>query len=360
MDLEKIGKFIADLRKEKNLTQEQFAEVIGATSYKTISNWERGVNFPDLDYQEKICEVLGIYLEELHAGEYNTQRRKRHKRRKIRNLIITIYATITIPLILFLCAFFIYNYDATKIYRLDTKNDIVDVIVNGLLIKTNKNKILYIGSVDIYDYEIKDTDIINLEVYNNKDLLFHGNNLSSIIIKLDEGVKTDALNIIIEIKSKDKVIYENTININLMDITNKYHELSDTPFALLPEEEIIKNLEKDGFVKDKSKETKDITILYKTIESSKSKLRVIKYIPGQQEMNYTVHDENIYQSISLNIKRGTLKVNIFLDDNNIHTVLEKYSYNYLTDELNCEHGSCSSLKEIKKLLEPYITLITCE
>ena len=41
MDQEKIGKFISELRKEKNLTQEQLAEKMGVTD-KSISRWENG------------------------------------------------------------------------------------------------------------------------------------------------------------------------------------------------------------------------------------------------------------------------------------------------------------------------------
>ena len=45
MDLMKTGKFIADLRKEKGLTQEQLGEKIGVTN-KTVSRWETGVYLP--------------------------------------------------------------------------------------------------------------------------------------------------------------------------------------------------------------------------------------------------------------------------------------------------------------------------
>ncbi len=43
MDLIKIGKFLAKLRREKNYTQEELGERIGVTN-KTISRWENGVS----------------------------------------------------------------------------------------------------------------------------------------------------------------------------------------------------------------------------------------------------------------------------------------------------------------------------
>ncbi len=45
MDLIKIGSFIADLRKEQGLTQEQLGEKIGVTN-KTVSRWETGTYLP--------------------------------------------------------------------------------------------------------------------------------------------------------------------------------------------------------------------------------------------------------------------------------------------------------------------------
>ncbi len=48
MDLVQIGKFIAELRKEQKLTQEQFGEKIGVTN-KTVSRWENGNYLPPAD-----------------------------------------------------------------------------------------------------------------------------------------------------------------------------------------------------------------------------------------------------------------------------------------------------------------------
>ena len=43
MDLQKIGAFLANLRKEQSLTQEQLGEKLGVTN-KTVSRWETGVS----------------------------------------------------------------------------------------------------------------------------------------------------------------------------------------------------------------------------------------------------------------------------------------------------------------------------
>lgn len=45
MDMQKIGGFLAELRKSKNLTQEELGDKIGVTN-KTVSRWENGNYLP--------------------------------------------------------------------------------------------------------------------------------------------------------------------------------------------------------------------------------------------------------------------------------------------------------------------------
>ena len=62
------GRFIAQKRKEKNLTQEQLAEKLGVSN-KTISKWETGKSMPDYGIVKSLCEELGITINELIDGE---------------------------------------------------------------------------------------------------------------------------------------------------------------------------------------------------------------------------------------------------------------------------------------------------
>lgn len=68
MNQVKIGKFIADLRKEKNMTQEQLSEKMGVSN-KTISRWENGKTMPDYSLLEELCDELDISINELLSGE---------------------------------------------------------------------------------------------------------------------------------------------------------------------------------------------------------------------------------------------------------------------------------------------------
>ena len=68
MNQEKIGKFIAECRKKKKLTQSDLAESLGVTD-RSISNWENGKNMPDLSLFKPLCAKLDITINELLSGE---------------------------------------------------------------------------------------------------------------------------------------------------------------------------------------------------------------------------------------------------------------------------------------------------
>jgi len=68
MDQIKIGKFIAEMRKEQNLTQLDLAEQLGISN-KTVSKWECGNGMPDYAVMENLCDVLKINVNELLSGE---------------------------------------------------------------------------------------------------------------------------------------------------------------------------------------------------------------------------------------------------------------------------------------------------
>ena len=68
MDQIKIGKFIAECRKNANLTQMQLAEKLNITD-KAVSKWERGKALPDTSIMLELCDILGISVNELLSGE---------------------------------------------------------------------------------------------------------------------------------------------------------------------------------------------------------------------------------------------------------------------------------------------------
>ena len=68
MELTQIGKFIAELRKERGFTQEQLGDKIGVTN-KTVSRWETGTYLPPADALLMISELFDVSINEILSGK---------------------------------------------------------------------------------------------------------------------------------------------------------------------------------------------------------------------------------------------------------------------------------------------------
>lgn len=68
MDQKKSGSFLRELRKEKQLTQEQLAERFGVTS-RSVSRWETGSNMPDLSILVELADFYDVDIRDIIDGE---------------------------------------------------------------------------------------------------------------------------------------------------------------------------------------------------------------------------------------------------------------------------------------------------
>lgn len=150
MDQQKIGKFIAQLRKQQGLTQAQLAEQLGCTD-KSVSRWENGRTMPDMSLFEPLCNILGITMDELLQGQTETEQSSTPPKRSHRKLgwrIATVgFAMIFVALTLVVA----WNKTFLKtVYRSDLYNNVQISIprfcfyrsTNGLDLHTVKLKTL--------------------------------------------------------------------------------------------------------------------------------------------------------------------------------------------------------------------------
>ena len=79
MNQKKIGSFLKELRKEKGITQEQFAEVL-SVSGRTVSRWETGSNMPDISLLINIAEYFDVSIPEIINGERKSENMKEEVR----------------------------------------------------------------------------------------------------------------------------------------------------------------------------------------------------------------------------------------------------------------------------------------
>lgn len=72
MDLKKIGCFLKELRKEKEITQEELAQML-YVSARTVSRWETGTNMPDISILVDIAEFFDVSIPEIINGERKSE-----------------------------------------------------------------------------------------------------------------------------------------------------------------------------------------------------------------------------------------------------------------------------------------------
>lgn len=85
MDQKMIGSFLKELRKEKGITQEQFAEIMGVSG-RTVSRWETGANMPDLDVLILISDYYEVELREILDGERKSEQMDKELEETVRKV----------------------------------------------------------------------------------------------------------------------------------------------------------------------------------------------------------------------------------------------------------------------------------
>lgn len=156
MNYDKIGKFIQEKRKEKNLTQKELAEKIGVTD-RAVSKWERGVGCPDVSILEILSKELDCSILEILKG------------RKIENEIIKVTEADD------------YVKESMNISKQITKEKIISYI-NKVLVTTIILIFLLLSYLNIVQIKYLNTEYkFKTEYYENK--------------KIQESIKTLEKNI---------------------------------------------------------------------------------------------------------------------------------------------------------------------
>lgn len=78
MNQKKAGQFLKELRKERNLTQEQLAEIFNVSS-RSVSRWETGTNLPDLSILVELADYYDVDIREIIDGERKNEMNKETK-----------------------------------------------------------------------------------------------------------------------------------------------------------------------------------------------------------------------------------------------------------------------------------------
>lgn len=192
MNQEKIGKFIAKVRKEKKLTQKQLAEKLGITD-RAISKWENGKSMPDLSLLKPLCDIFDITINELLSGEYIEEEKKKEKleenivnainydkkRKNINELIFQLFIII-LGIFIFIMTMSIYNMPVDFYLWYSVLGTYVLIIVfshlfNKIIINNKSRKYIIISIISFfisYFIYLGIIDFINVKHNNAEPNIF--------------------------------------------------------------------------------------------------------------------------------------------------------------------------------------------
>lgn len=363
-----MGEYIAQLRKEKGLTQDQLAEKIFITR-QAVSKWEQGKSFPDVESLKKLSETFKVPIESflIHAYgvdsklqdeknlpqiyeplEKNNSKEKKHE---VSNNIFNNFTTnniafyiyndfsksynkskkqykmLFIILIILILSFLFYIiislYNSVKIYTVSGEKDSV-AITDGLLIITRDKFYFQIGKV-IYDDEssIKDLEIYYYDNNSNKITMYRTDSFdnTSVILRDFRGY-----NAYFDYKQLDSIFNSLAVDLKTDDGTLKTIKLT------LVEEKVNKII---------SKTTKPEAVLETGSEKIETELeQFIKKIFKEHDDGYQLIKEYDDRKIVCDYLNETLTINI--EEKNS---FELWQLNTLNNYLSYQRYDNSNLVE---------------
>lgn len=352
IDNEKVGKFIENLRKEKGLTQQDLADIL-SVSNQAVSKWEGGRNLPDIAIQRVICDTFNITMEELHAGERDIKKRNKTKKIRKENKIFSIALMCIVPVMVFFVVYFIINFRALKIYYSNSQitNEENSIIANLLIFKLPRKLIIFINNIYPCNYEVKDSDLLDLKLYSGNKKLLNSSMIKNDVFELD-ALTFDPNNVklILNIESVTGEKRKFQREVKLVKYTSndrnddKYKNKS---LKFLSNDEIVKKLLKDGYINTEN------DVYEKKIDKDNTLLR-IKYDLDHENINILYIHNEYTEKISIDYQVLMFKTIVF-NNNNINNISEKYIFNLKSEKNICEIGECATLKKTRKMVEKYLS-----
>jgi len=250
MDSIKIGKLIAKLRKEKDLTQQQLGDIMGVTD-RAVSKWERGLSVPDIANINRLSTFLGISSDELLAGELkendndiieenikaNNEENIEGQPEEIpdnntKKLFTTYIKFIIIPIIILISIISILILNNNKTYVYDMVSTDPSYTVDGKVI-FEKNKIsIIVNKIRFEDNEFNKTKIKNYEydIKVDNNLIFRYGYVYGIIAieqnkTIDELTEEFSINHNVSTKLRRKEIINENLSIKFTFLDEKNVEI---------------------------------------------------------------------------------------------------------------------------------------
>ena len=217
-DVNNMGQFIANIRNERNLSQEDIAKALFIDKRK-VSRWETGKSFPETEIIPKLAKVLDVSIIDLFAAykhsdsfinkmEIFVKSPKSIKKMKLHHKILIVVAILIGIFFGLTTIYTIDNYHTVEIYSMKSLDD--DFFIQGIYIKAKDYQIFTVNSLNYIgkNKEKIDISISNIEygIYDNYNRVIQNNNLPNNL--LNDWQQTNLLNILSNLKIAYKDYYQ--------------------------------------------------------------------------------------------------------------------------------------------------------
>lgn len=230
MDNGKLGKFLAELRREKGLTQEKLAELIDCDN-KTISKWETGVYTPPIQYLTKLSDLYDISIMEIMQCDRKktTNKNEKEKNESIirivnsynktakRNVFIKSIIVILLLITIFIISIYFMKKNEWHVIVIDDNDKNETYVVKGSIIYNNKKTLFNINEIS-YSSNTSGTeeelliDEIEVSLYANEALVINKKLAFDTPISIEEAMNDiyfyESIEKHLDIKQEVKIIVE--------------------------------------------------------------------------------------------------------------------------------------------------------
>lgn len=348
MDTSKIGRFIAELRKEKGVTQQQLADNLFVTR-EAVSKWERGVNSPEVTTLVMMSTFLNVSVNEIIAGERITEENKEEienialsvlsfTKTKISKIRFISIMVILVLLLIFLGFYFISNYNSLRVYIAYGDSKSFD-LTQGIIVTSKQKSYISLGNIIsktdaeidhvelYYEYNKQKTSLITTDEINNLEIDL--NTYNDMIRK--KKFSNVLENLHLDVHTKDDV---ETMHLeSRLDYTNKY---------IVP-----KMFAKGNKIKTKTKIPKAPKLILDKFDYIDDRF-ILKFEDKGIEYECIYDGEN---NINIVLDKNTLFVNYLLENNTLKIINYDKVAEYSYKENKCIHGNCKDYKNIINAFE---------
>ena len=330
MNIQKIGKFILQLRQEKNLSQSDLANLIPVTR-QAVSRWEKGQSIPDSSTLLIISKIFDVSINELLNGErFKKEEPKKLEKialdmidknnsqsKKIKRVLLFMVLIILLLSFSFLAYYFINSYNSITVYKIEGENKNF-TMQNGIFISTKQKtyfrlgKLIYNNNIEVKNvrlyykngnkektiFEDSDADILITDYYGYNEF-FPYEDINSIVKKLYLEINYNNNKVEI-LKLKVKKDFANDVFFYHKKAVNGQNSTKIEPVIKNESSEmshIISNMREKGnkvdetYVIDKKDQKKDILLTY--FENSEEIILDVTENSCTETWNYMFDKENL-------------------------------------------------------------------